>query len=387
MADTGRIDDLRRRLERDPGSLAFAQLAEELRKAGQLDEAVRMCREGMGRHPNYLSAHMTLGRALFDQGDLEGASAEFEAVLRLAPDNILAGRLLADSHERQGRLVEARTCLERLLPFAPGDAQLQARFAALDDRVAAAIVPAVEPTPGETDGTAASEAGARAQPAVDWTELVADEPAATAPEPAPIPVVAADEAFELESPYGTPATDWTRPAADAAVATEEMESPFDSPVTKWQAQAVGPAEDQRSVEPTFVAPAASHEQEGAPTETFSTASLAYDTGPIQTLRAAADEGLPAVQKAVEEREDDIATVTLGDLYLQQGILDRAADVFQQVLEHDPGNARALDGMRAALVGRTQPPAPATAAGDRSATLQRTIRRLEDWLHVVGQKRR
>ena len=35
MATNPRIDDLRRRLEREPGSRLFAQLAEELRKAGE----------------------------------------------------------------------------------------------------------------------------------------------------------------------------------------------------------------------------------------------------------------------------------------------------------------------------------------------------------------
>ena len=45
VADS-RIDDLRRRLERDPGSRLFAQLAEEHRKAGELAEAIRVARGG-----------------------------------------------------------------------------------------------------------------------------------------------------------------------------------------------------------------------------------------------------------------------------------------------------------------------------------------------------
>ncbi len=76
-----RIDDLRKRLEKDPGSRLFAQLAEELRKAGDLDDAIEVCRSGLKKHPAYASAHMTLGRALFDKGELAEARTELEAVL------------------------------------------------------------------------------------------------------------------------------------------------------------------------------------------------------------------------------------------------------------------------------------------------------------------
>ena len=55
-----------------------------------LEEAINVCREGLKRQPAYPSARMTLGRALFDTGDLGAARAEFETVLKGAPDNILA---------------------------------------------------------------------------------------------------------------------------------------------------------------------------------------------------------------------------------------------------------------------------------------------------------
>ena len=55
-----RIDDLRKKLDREPASRLFAQLAEELRKEGDLAEAVRVARQGLSHHPNYPSARMTL---------------------------------------------------------------------------------------------------------------------------------------------------------------------------------------------------------------------------------------------------------------------------------------------------------------------------------------
>ena len=40
MTDNPRIGELRRRFEKDPSSIAFAQLAEEYRRSGNLDQAV-----------------------------------------------------------------------------------------------------------------------------------------------------------------------------------------------------------------------------------------------------------------------------------------------------------------------------------------------------------
>ena len=54
MADTARIEELRRRVQMDPASIAFAALAEEYRRAGQFDDAIATCRTGLQRHPAYL---------------------------------------------------------------------------------------------------------------------------------------------------------------------------------------------------------------------------------------------------------------------------------------------------------------------------------------------
>jgi tetratricopeptide (TPR) repeat protein len=97
-----RIEDLRRRILKDPASIAFAQLAEEHRRAAQFEEAVRVSRAGLAQHPAYLSARITLGRALLEMGLYDEAAAEFEYVLKTAPDNLTAVRELADIKQRRG---------------------------------------------------------------------------------------------------------------------------------------------------------------------------------------------------------------------------------------------------------------------------------------------
>lgn len=101
MADNPRIDELRRRVQQDPASIAFAQLAEEYRRAGDHNEAVRVCRAGLEQHPSYLSARVTLGRALMEIGQYDEAQAQFEQVLLSAPDNLVALRSMAELHQRR----------------------------------------------------------------------------------------------------------------------------------------------------------------------------------------------------------------------------------------------------------------------------------------------
>ena len=131
MPDTLRIDDLRRRVEKDPASIAFAQLAEEYRRAGQYAEAVEACRAGLAIHPAYLSARVTLGRALIELGELDAARQELQTVLAGAPENLAAIRGLAEIHQRSGSLAAALAQYQTALSLAPNDPDLERTVSAL----------------------------------------------------------------------------------------------------------------------------------------------------------------------------------------------------------------------------------------------------------------
>src|SRR5215212_5423920 len=135
MSDNQRIDDLRRRVEKDPASIAFAQLAEECRRAAQFEESVEVCRAGLALHPGYLSARVTLGRALLELNQLDEARTELELVLRNAPENLAAIRGLAEIHHRRGSLGEALTQYRAALALARNDPDLQQTVAELERAV------------------------------------------------------------------------------------------------------------------------------------------------------------------------------------------------------------------------------------------------------------
>jgi tetratricopeptide (TPR) repeat protein len=106
MAITPRLEELKRRVERDPASISFAALAEEYRRLGRFTDAIETCRAGLQRHPSYVSARVTLGRALLETGEFDAAADDLEQVLRVAPENLAAIRALAEIHRRRGEVPE-----------------------------------------------------------------------------------------------------------------------------------------------------------------------------------------------------------------------------------------------------------------------------------------
>jgi tetratricopeptide (TPR) repeat protein len=167
-----RIDELRSRLQREPGSRLFAQLAEELRKDGDLPEAIRVARSGLALHPNYPSARLTLGRALIESGNLTGARSELESVLRGAPDNILASRMLAECLDGLGDHGAALLQFRAALRLNPGDRQIEGQIRALEQKLAGP--PPVRPVPPAQSVTPATTRIASPPPPQEPSARVAD---------------------------------------------------------------------------------------------------------------------------------------------------------------------------------------------------------------------
>ncbi len=383
MAANPRIDDLRKRLEKEPGSRLFAQLAEELRKDGELEDALRIARDGLQKHPAYPSARMTLGRALLDTGDWAAARTEFEIVLKSAADNILASRYLAECLENLGERDAAIARYKSTLAMAPGEKHVVARLQELEKGGGAAAAPvpagARAPEPRAPAGLRPASprpvTGAVPQPSIPMAmptppapppsgaappppiplstvegemELETSHPSATAgrgstPPPAPlafapIPLVAADEAFELERPYESPVTGIgtaaerpsTAPVAPAATAPAssedqefELEAPHEAPSVAWAAT-IRPLPFVDEPPPTrAIAPPPSS---AAPP---SFAAPAPPSGAAKPMAEAAEPLVPAT----------LTSPTLGELYFNQGFTDKAIEVYRDLTVREPENER------------------------------------------------
>ena len=483
-----RIDELRRRLERDPGSRLFAQLAEEHRKAGEHAEAIRVARGGLAFHPSYASARLTLGRALLEAGDAAAAAVELAQVVREAPDNILAGRFLGQALEASGDAAGALHQYAATLKMAPGDRQLEGQIAALRAgaaaraagpvaRAATAVPPppptkpmvpmepmepmepaaaasVAPPLPPLLSRPAPTPAGA---PPVPATIRLASPPAVAAvPGPAPPAVAPAAAAGDAEDfgertlmyvpeptlnvrveetlrqapaapspapgaggPGETPIEDTTLPRAPVGVLpaigeatsigettlprgpapdlsprgavaepTFADEEPFEETLEPGTVAAVGveegvasgPAEvaTPKAVAPSPPEPAARRGPAAAGVGPVAAeAGWSTDTRSYPAVRGVPPDASAAVDAPLHSS-------TLAELYLRQGLTDRAREVYRQVLAADPANERARSGLReleaAAAAAAAAPPADLRAS--RRASLERTITALETLLGAL-----
>ena len=107
-------DEIRRlseELARDPGSPVYLELGERLRKAGELDLALKVALRGLERHPHDPDAHDLLARISVDRGELERAFDEWDMVRRIAPSHLGARKGMGYVLFKQGRYEDAQTYL------------------------------------------------------------------------------------------------------------------------------------------------------------------------------------------------------------------------------------------------------------------------------------
>jgi tetratricopeptide (TPR) repeat protein len=171
--------------------MSFAELAEELRREGANDEAVEVCRAGLAHHPDYLTARVTLGRALIELDRLGEAFAELTSVLDAAPGNLPAIRALAELYQRRGMMSEALVHYRRALQLSQPDVDLEHTVGQIQHQV----------EPAGTAPPAPAVSGAPIEELFDFDSLLAElGPATQAPAPvvphhAPVP--SAMDAVEL----------------------------------------------------------------------------------------------------------------------------------------------------------------------------------------------
>jgi tetratricopeptide (TPR) repeat protein len=118
---TDDIRGLTARLADEPGSLAFLELAEALRRRGQLDAAYKVARGGLARYPGLADAHDLMARVLSDQGDLAGAFDAWSSALQLDPMRTTALKGIAFLYFRAGDGAAAVEHLQRALEVDPDD--------------------------------------------------------------------------------------------------------------------------------------------------------------------------------------------------------------------------------------------------------------------------
>lgn len=139
MAPPARIDELKKRYEENPRRF-FAPLANEYRKAGDLDAAIDLCRTHLEEQPGHLSGHIVYGQALFESSRTDDAKTIFEAALTLDPENLIALRHLGDIAKIGGDATAAKHWYGRVLEADPRNDEVTALIDALGQAAPAPTV-------------------------------------------------------------------------------------------------------------------------------------------------------------------------------------------------------------------------------------------------------
>lgn len=118
-----RLEELRTKYQENPRRY-FAPYANELRKVGETDQAITICRTHLSGQPGHVSGHIVLAQALHEAGEHREARDVFAAALELDPENLIALRTMGDIAYAGGDFSGARHWYERLLDADPRNQEI-----------------------------------------------------------------------------------------------------------------------------------------------------------------------------------------------------------------------------------------------------------------------
>jgi len=108
-----------RQWQDDPSSIVFAPIAEFFLKYGMLDDAFKICREGLKRHPGLVSGRTVMAKVHLKRGNWEEAEEELRTALSVAPTNASACALMADISAIRERERASGVEIHRARAFVP----------------------------------------------------------------------------------------------------------------------------------------------------------------------------------------------------------------------------------------------------------------------------
>jgi len=369
VAYTSESEKLEQRYRENPKGRNFAPLADAYRKAGLLDNAIELCKSGLERHPDYVSAHIVYGRCLIDQKNDPAAADVFRKVVSLDPENVLGLRLLSEIAVRAGRFEEAVDWLTKLLAADPMNGEAAEALARAKGKLAQAAPKVAEPVVRKLEPPA--PAAAPAPLATNPTPTPTPPPPPTLPPPPPKPEFVvehmADEAVAAElaaggHPRDIETFDGTidlNPAArevakaDGIELQEEVElTPQDLVVeglahTQFESVFAAPSEeptvdlplimpDELPPDPVAARPVAAAQRRPAAPGGAAPGS-GTSSPPPAAVALSDDDG--AADTAALSHAEPVLTETMAELYLKQGHREDALRVYEALLAQRPRDPR------------------------------------------------
>ncbi len=261
--------------DRDPEGRGFVPLADAYRRAGDLEQALELLNDGLGRHPDFSPGHVVAARLYGEQGLFAESEIAARSALELDPENVDAMGTLIVALEERGEVDEARG--------------LHNHLSVLD------------PEPGDEPESVVEEEVA------DFAALAPDEPEDAAAE--------ADASLSDDD-----VTDFGSLAPD--------EPPLEEPAAEEEVLGVD-ALAPEDIEPEMV--------DLDPFEPMDelAAHAPDDTDVDDEEAATAEEEALADAPAEHALADPINTRTMAELYVTQGLWSRAVEVYRNLVAASP----------------------------------------------------
>jgi tetratricopeptide (TPR) repeat protein len=382
------LQKLEEKLRKDPKSKLFFPLAEEYAKLGRLDQAINLLRTGTKAHPDFLGARVALGKVLLSKGQTAEAKKEFEQVIAANPDNLMAHKKLAAIYVKEGEKDKARASCELILAVNRTDAEVLRLKEEIDQ------------LPDFVDGNEATVV-AQVLPS-------AEESTTPNVEPNVGDLTVAEPLLESTMVTGRPAVE-----PDVAEATEVMSPPSEPPAIVAEPDAGDLTVVEPMIEPTVVMEQTVIEPDIA--EATEITSLS-----IEPSAASVGMDEPTTRVAEPPADDDMATLSLADLYVAQGHYDEGIAIYRRLLDRAPEDSEIAAKLDNALtLARLLAPTPVDAdevksevvshvlggsddlgieasdaavqpsvvgAADGTSRHQAAIHRLELWLARIAERR-
>ena len=397
-----RIQSLESSYGDNPGRY-FVALAGAWREGGDIARAEEILRENLKRFPG-LSAHVLLGRCLADRGAFQEAANEFHYVLSIDSQNLIALRTLAEMAAAGGRRAEAERWYNELLAVDPMNVEARSALQQLARAPSAPAVPAgpawgdVEPAAMEAGAPAAEDgefgmidlSAPDASPADasgvaadddlgEWGDLTLD-----APDEAPAPQPAADGgSFDA---FGFGSVELNAEGVQTPSTSEWMDADARQDVGESAAADLGdlPLLDDALVDAPLAGAELPLLDLDATTDDAEAASAVNAPGAGFGFGEPGAGAFSVEHVAHEEdghdREAEMVTETMAELYASQGLHAQAADVYRELIRQrgeEPGLVRRLGEIEALM----HPAGPADLAPTPSFDAE-PVSETPDWLESV-----
>jgi tetratricopeptide (TPR) repeat protein len=126
------IKTLEDQLAKSPNSFCFARLAEVHLKVGLVEDALHVARQGVLKHPGYLSGLRVLSQACYAKGLNAEALAALKVVAVAMPEDVASQKMLGHLLVEAGDQEAACQAFRAVLEFSPDDVECRIELESLE---------------------------------------------------------------------------------------------------------------------------------------------------------------------------------------------------------------------------------------------------------------